>query len=255
MPPSFRLPTTRSFGHLISTASVVEIRTASASATAAASVNTERRSPGSLGRATIETYSPAPGGDDQRRPRRPRPQLCVSATMVVPSSAPAAARAAAISLVDETAARYLTRPANRPIRSPTRFNPTCRSTGRSDAEYSERFELKADICGGCGIGRGAHRHILPSGRGDLRHALQGDASGDLDLGAAAGPSDGFGQLLIGHVVEQHNGRARFERIVQLIETLCLDLDWHGVFCLFHAADCLPYPTRQSDVIVLDQNPI
>src|SRR5579864_139157 len=52
-----------------------------------------------FGRKMIESQSP-PGGDAQTRPSRPLPAVCCSATMTVPSAAPASASRRASSLVE-----------------------------------------------------------------------------------------------------------------------------------------------------------
>ena len=107
MPPTLTPPrpagagSTTSFGHLISAGRPVAARTPSAAATPAASVTTGAPTP----RSTTEQYSPASGAENQRRPCRPRPAVCMPATTVVPSAAPAAASSRARSFVDDTTAR------------------------------------------------------------------------------------------------------------------------------------------------------
>src|SRR5262249_38961543 len=94
LPP---LNATTSFGHLISTGSAVAVRMPSAAATPPASVihgATDRR------RTIVDTYSPAPGGENHTRRRRPRPDVCAPATNVVPSASPRSAAAAARSFVE-----------------------------------------------------------------------------------------------------------------------------------------------------------
>ena len=57
-----------------------------------------------VGRRMMDTYSPAPGGENQLRPFRPRPAVWASATTTVPSAAPARAKSAAMSFVDPATA-------------------------------------------------------------------------------------------------------------------------------------------------------
>src|SRR5690349_16769845 len=87
------------------------------------------RSAASAGRSTTETYSPAPGGDDQLRPTRPRPVDCVFATTTSPSDAPPAAAAAAISLVEPTSSCQERCVANGPSLAPARASASVISGG------------------------------------------------------------------------------------------------------------------------------
>src|SRR5712691_12290938 len=98
MPASFRAPTYTSFGHLTHGLSPLAAWTPSANATPAAIVT--RGSASRAGRRITDTYRPAPGGDAQLRPNRPRPDDCAFAAMTQPSGAPPSATDAATSLVE-----------------------------------------------------------------------------------------------------------------------------------------------------------
>ena len=104
MPATFLPSTSTSFGHL-SAGTTSNCTSASATATPAASVSGGTRCGASGGRSTTEKYKLDPGGECQRRPSRPRPRVCSSATTTAPAGAPARAHAAASSLVDSTDGR------------------------------------------------------------------------------------------------------------------------------------------------------
>src|SRR4051794_18999606 len=91
MPASLRLPTKRSLGHLSAAVSPVTSRTPSTSATPAASVVSSVARWPSVDRdgvRIVETYRPAPGGENQVLPRRPRPDVWASAMNTLPSQSP-----------------------------------------------------------------------------------------------------------------------------------------------------------------------
>ena len=140
MPASLRPPINTSFGHLISAGNPVTARTASRNRDAArerqqAQRDSRRSSISVAGRTITDTYKPAPGGENQTRPCRPRPAVCISATTVVPSSAPASARRAATSLVEAVDSSQCTR---RPI-EPAR----CRHTRDSPRDVGRNVLLAA----------------------------------------------------------------------------------------------------------------
>src|SRR5262245_3329195 len=98
IPATFRPPAYTSFGHLRFVVNPVASRIPSATLTPAAIVTS-----GAIaadGRRIVDTYNPAPGGEDHALPCRPRPAVCRSAPTTVPSAAPRSARRSATSFVD-----------------------------------------------------------------------------------------------------------------------------------------------------------
>src|SRR4030095_786340 len=146
MPASLREPTYTSFGHLTHVSSPDAASTPSAIATPAAIVS--NRSAGPAGRSTTETYSPAPGGDDQLRPTRPRPRDWAFAATTKPSRMPASAAPMAMSLVEPTSSCQERRVPNGPSRDPARPSASVISDGAffvtnpGGAEGTEKFFFK-----------------------------------------------------------------------------------------------------------------
>src|SRR5262245_51466455 len=133
MPASFRRSMTRSFGHLIMDLRPAAASMPSASATPTAIVRRAVARTGSVraaaGSIKTDTYRPLPGGENQERPRRPRPAVCASATTTPPSRCPAVASDEATSLVDPTVEKYRTGDPNRPSRAPARASASTKSDG------------------------------------------------------------------------------------------------------------------------------
>src|SRR5262245_2873841 len=87
------------------------------------------RSAGPAGCSTTETYSPAPGGDDQLRPTRPRPSDWAFAATTNPSGTPASAAAMATSLVEPTSSCQERWVPNGPILDAPRASASVTSEG------------------------------------------------------------------------------------------------------------------------------
>src|SRR5204863_6784639 len=127
IPASFRTPIYTSFGHLTHGFSPLAASTPSATATPAAIVTSGRASRD--GRRIAETYKPAPGGDAQLRPSRPRPEDCAFAATTHPSGAPPSASDAAASLVEPTSSYQKSRCSNGPSRWPVLASASAMSSG------------------------------------------------------------------------------------------------------------------------------
>src|SRR5690606_20837835 len=126
-PHSFRPPTTTSLGHFTSTGSVQRrpwpssfsaapgVLSASAASAASRTAAAARKAKSGAwpkatgGRKITENVNAVPGGANHRRPCRPRPAVCRSATMTVPSGAPSRARRFASSLVEPVSSRRMMR--------------------------------------------------------------------------------------------------------------------------------------------------
>lgn len=186
MPASLRLPAYMSFGHFTPVRSPVAASTPSATATPAAIVISE--SAARDGCRMTDTYNPAPGGDDQRRPRRPRPDDWALAAMTTPSGAPFVAAANARSFVEPTSSCH-ERSVKEPSREPMRANAWRMSSG------TKRFNLEAQIHRRRGVGQRANRHVIRACRRQLGNPLQRDAAGDFGLRTPAASLHGLDDLV------------------------------------------------------------
>src|SRR6185295_547544 len=133
IPHIFRPDASTSFGHLISAGTWKPSSSVSPTATAAASVNTVDWAARIAGRTITDRYRPSPGGEDQLRPRRPRPAVCSPANTQVPSGAPDAAISFAASLVEATLS-------NRKMVEPSVFIRSCRGRLVNRALQVQRFD-------------------------------------------------------------------------------------------------------------------
>ena len=178
----------------------------SASATPAASVSSVVARTGSRARAGVEHdrhIQPCPGGENQVWPRRPRPAVCSSATTTRPSIARLSLRA--------SVARRFSRARRRRRRWSSRWSrrystvrgetaqararalerrgelqaPAAVGAGLPACRGSGGFDFKADVDRRRGMRERADRDEVGAGRGELGNALERDAAGDFDLGAAA----------------------------------------------------------------------
>src|SRR5262249_9759873 len=149
------------------------------------------------GARTTETYRPLPGGENQARPRRPRPEVCSSAVTTVPSESGRAASASATSLVEPIVGANRIVDPMRFSRGRTRSSASAKSGGRS-----ERLELKADVDGRRGMCECADRNEVGASRRKVAETFERHAAGDLDPGAATDPANRFANGLDGQIVEQ-----------------------------------------------------
>ena len=161
--------------------------TASASATPAASVSNAVARSGVRtardGARSTDTYSPAPGGENQTRPRRPRPAVCVSAMTTAPSWSPLLASAEATSLVDPIVEKNNVGAPRR--RRSTRESASAKSGGNGSGCVAhrrlQRLDFEADVGGRRRMGQRAGRHEIGAGRRELRNPLERDAARNLNL--------------------------------------------------------------------------
>ena len=123
IPAAFRPPQYRSFGHLRA-AGTPTASTASARATPATRASRGASTVGTEGRRSRETYRFFPAGDTHRRPIRPRPAVCASATTTVPCFAPFSAISIATRFVLSVTARHTRSVHGRPGRSASRTSST-----------------------------------------------------------------------------------------------------------------------------------
>src|SRR4029077_8642397 len=251
MPASLRRATCRSLGHFKSTGRPVSVATASASATPAVNVSSIVARAGSTraraGARTTDTYRPAPGGENQVWPRRPRPAVCSSATTTRPCDASEPARVNATSFVDPVVGRNTNVDARRPRRARARSIAV-----RYGTPSSARLDLKADVDRGGGVRERADRDVVAARGLQFGHALERDAAGDLDLRAPARARDRVANLRRGHVVDENNVGAGRERVVHLIEPLGLDLDRHAGPVRARLLHCRLHAAGESNVVVFDE---
>ncbi|MPN39421.1 hypothetical protein SDC9_186949 [bioreactor metagenome] len=99
--PQIFLPSIQiSLTHLICVSRPDSCSTAPATATAAAVVSRDDTETGILGRSRMLIYTPVPPGEKKLLPFRPRPAVCSSATITLPSGSPERASFFASSFVD-----------------------------------------------------------------------------------------------------------------------------------------------------------
>jgi hypothetical protein len=106
------------------------------------------------------------------------------------------------------------------------------------------------------LGEAADRDAVDAGFGDGAHALEVDAAGGFELGAALVDGDGFAHLVEAHVVEQDHLGAGGEGFFELAEVLDLDFDEHvgrgdGAGVFDHRLDA----AGGDDVVFLDQDAV
>ena len=153
-----------------------------------------------IGRAQIDRYSPAPGGEFQLRPRRPRPAVCRSATPTNPAAAPAAPRTRPRrSWMRDVVPPHVEGEIGRRAVSRQGLREVPRQSLQRLVQISEvlderrhvphardhGLELEADVRCRRGMRQRADRHEIRAGRCQLRDAIERHAAGDLDAGAAA----------------------------------------------------------------------
>src|SRR5580765_2893037 len=205
MPASFRTPTYTSFGHLTHGFSPLAAWTPSATATPAAIVTSGSASRD--GRRMAETYKPAPGGDAQLRPNRPRPDDCAFAATTHPSGAPSSASDAAASLVEPTSSYQTIRCWNGPSRSPVLASASAMSPGRTPGlalgswELLQRFNFETQINGGGRVRQRTNGDEIGTRRSQFAHPLQRDAARDFRFRAATAALDRFEDLVGRQVIE------------------------------------------------------
>ena len=124
----------------------------------------------------IDAYNPAPGGENHTRPCRPRPAVCMSATTIVPCSAPDSARRAATSFVDPVdSSQWMHRPmprargATRDISRAMSVGTACQSNG-----WSGGLDVKADVDRGSRMRKRSGGHEISARRGQLWNARERD---------------------------------------------------------------------------------
>ena len=125
---------------------------------------------------------------------------------------------------------------------------------RRDELRQSGFDFEADVDGRRRVRQRADRHEVGAGRGQLGHALERDAAGDLDLRAAARPADGLANLGRSTCCRRRTMSAPAASASSTcVERLRFDLDRQPGPVPRARVDRGLHAAGQPDVVVLDQD--
>src|SRR5262249_39217098 len=118
-----------------------------------------------------------------------------------------------------------------------------------------RLDLEADVYRSSRMSERTHGYKVSTRFGQHWDSLEADTAGHLNVRAAIHPSDSRANLGVAHVVDQDGFGSPGERLVDLLQALRFDLDRQTRPECSRALDCGLDTTGQTNVIVLDENPV
>ena len=218
-------------------------------------------------RQITETYSPAPGGENHCRPKRPRPAVCAHATTVVPSVRTVFGQRGGDVVGRPGFGEEVERLAERAAvgaRFELKAQPSAPAVDGSDirlrrhaaALAGSRLELEAQVDRRRRVRQRADRHVVGAGRRQLGNPIQRDAAGELDLRAAARsgePPRGSSAIdRLSTRMTSAPAASASSTWSRLCASISIGISW---LRRFHLAHRLRDAAGETDVVVLDQDAV
>src|SRR5664280_151323 len=137
--------------------------------------------------------------------------------------------------------------------SPPEMRPMCVCVLPTSTTSSiSALHVEAEVDPRRAGGEGAYGNHVHAGLGQLAHALEAHAAGDLDERAAGDAGDGFADSGGVHIVQQHDAGAGGQGLVELVERVDLYLEGvHVGGAGAHQVDGGAHAAGRRHVIILD----